>query len=211
MEKLTFVSSNSGKISSVKNYSQAYGIPVSIYSLEFLEPMVNDVSYISKKKAEYAYHKLGHPCFVADSGFYIEGYPNRPRYPGAFVKRSGISSNVEKLLDVMKDVENRKCSFIDCITYYDGETFQQFFGESRGELATEVCGENMNGAKSELWKVFIPEGYHSTIAGLSDEEMLQYNKDKRRNSATVYFFDWYLHHKLDYEKLGRKELVKKEY
>ena len=35
MEKLVFVSGNSGKISSVKNYAQAKNIPVSFYSLDF--------------------------------------------------------------------------------------------------------------------------------------------------------------------------------
>ena len=173
MEELVFVSGNSGKISSVKNYAQAKNIPVSFYSLDFSEPDLNDISYISKKKAEYAYQELGYPCFVSDTGFYIDYYPNQPGYPGAFVKRSGVSSNLEKLLDDMKDVDNRSCRFVDCITYYDGECFQQFFGESRGELATEVSGENMNNAKSELWKVFIPEGYHSTLAGMSSKEMLQ--------------------------------------
>ena len=207
MEELVFVSGNSGKISSVKNYAQAKNIPVSFYSLDFSEPDLNDISYISKKKAEYAYQELGYPCFVSDTGFYIDYYPNQPGYPGAFVKRSGVSSNLEKLLDDMKDVDNRSCRFVDCITYYDGECFQQFFGESRGELATEVSGENMNNAKSELWKVFIPEGYHSTLAGMSSKEMLQYKKETRKNSATVQFLDWYRNNKVDNEKFDKEEVA----
>lgn len=207
MEELVFVSGNSGKISSVKNYAQAKNIPVSFYSLDFSEPDLNDISYISKKKAEYAYQELGYPCFVSDTGFYIDYYPNQPGYPGAFVKRSGVSSNLEKLLDDMKDVDNRSCRFVDCITYYDGECFQQFFGESRGELATEVSGENMNNAKSELWKVFIPEGYQSTLAGMSSKEMLQYKKETRKNSATVQFLDWYRNNKVDNEKFDKEEVA----
>ena len=82
MEELVFVSGNSGKISSVKNYAQAKNIPVSFYSLDFSEPDLNDISYISKKKAEYAYQELGYPCFVSDTGFYIDYYPNQPGYPG---------------------------------------------------------------------------------------------------------------------------------
>lgn len=184
-----------------------YGIDICSCSLDFLEPDVNDISYISKKKAEYAYQKLGYPCFVSDTGFYIDYYPNQPGYPGAFVKRSGVSSNLEKLLDDMKDVDNRSCRFVDCITYYDGECFQQFTGESRGELATEVSGENMNGAKSELWKVFVPEGYHSTLAGMSSKEMLQYKKENRKNSATVQFLDWYRNNNVDNKTLGREEVA----
>ena len=208
MKKLVFVSSNFGKVVSVKTAaSMFYGIDICSCSLDFLEPDVNDISYISKKKAEYAYQELGYPCFVSDTGFYIDYYPNQPEYPGAFVKRSGVSSNLEKLLDDMKDVDNRSCRFVDCITYYDGECFQQFFGESRGELATEVSGENMNNAKSELWKVFIPEGYHSTLAGMSSKEMLQYKKETRKNSATVQFLDWYRNNKVDNEKFDKEEVA----
>ena len=208
MKKLVFVSSNFGKVVSVKTAaSMFYGIDICSCSLDFLEPDVNDISYISKKKAEYAYQELGYPCFVSDTGFYIDYYPNQPGYPGAFVKRSGVSSNLEKLLDDMKDVDNRSCRFVDCITYYDGECFQQFFGESRGELATEVSGENMNNAKSELWKVFIPEGYHSTLAGMSSKEMLQYKKENRKNSATVQFLDWYRNNKVDNKKFDKEEVA----
>ena len=208
MKKLVFVSSNFGKVVSVKTAaSMFYGIDICSCSLDFLEPDVNDISCISKTKAEYAYQELGYPCFVSDTGFYIDYYPNQPGYPGAFVKRSGVSSNLEKLLDDMKDVDNRSCRFVDCITYYDGECFQQFFGESRGELATEVSGENMNNAKSELWKVFIPEGYHSTLAGMSSKEMLQYKKETRKNSATVQFLDWYRNNKVDNEKFDKEEVA----
>lgn len=208
MKKLVFVSSNFGKVVSVKTVaSMFYGIDICSCSLDFLEPDVNDISCISKTKAEYAYQELGYPCFVSDTGFYIDYYPNQPGYPGAFVKRSGVSSNLEKLLDDMKDVDNRSCRFVDCITYYDGECFQQFFGESRGELATEVSGENMNNAKSELWKVFIPEGYHSTLAGMSSKEMLQYKKETRKNSATVQFLDWYRNNKVDNEKFDKEEVA----
>lgn len=208
MKKLVFVSSNFGKVVSVKTAaSMFYGIDICSCSLDFLEPDVNDISCISKTKAEYAYQELGYPCFVSDTGFYIDYYPNQPGYPGAFVKRSGVSSNLEKLLDDMKDVDNRSCRFVDCITYYDGECFQQFFGESRGELATEVSGENMNNAKSELWKVFIPEGYQSTLAGMSSKEMLQYKKETRKNSATVQFLDWYRNNKVDNEKFDKEEVA----
>ena len=207
MKKLVFVSSNFGKVVSVKTAaSMFYGIDICSCSLDFLEPDVNDISCISKTKAEYAYQELGYPCFVSDTGFYIDYYPNQPGYPGAFVKRSGVSSNLEKLLDDMKDVDNRSCRFVDCITYYDGECFQQFFGESRGELATEVSGENMNNAKSELWKVFIPEGYHSTLAGMASKEKLQYKKENEKKSAILQFLDWYQENRLNEEKDNKEEI-----
>lgn len=204
MRKLIFVSGNSGKIDSVRMHAERKGISICSCCLDFVEPNVNDISFISKKKAEVAYRELGCPCFVSDTGFYIDHYPNIPGYPGAFVKRNGVSSHIDQLLLDMKEVKNRSCKFVDCITYYDGWELLQFFGESRGVLATEVYGENMNGAKSELWKVFIPEGYHSTLASMSSTEMLQYKKENEKNSATIQFLDWYQNNKLNKKIMVRK-------
>lgn len=213
MEKLIFVSGNSGKISSVKKYAKAKNIPISFCSLNFLEPNVNDISYISKKKAEAAYQELGLSCFVSDSGFYIDHYPNHPGYPGAFAKRSKVSSDVEKLLQDMKEVKDRSCKFVDCITYYDGCQFVHFFEEHHGVLATEVCGDDMRGAKSNLWKVFIPEGYTSTLASMTSLEKLQYQEENKKKSAIVQFLEWYQKNKLnekDVKKLDSFGIQKKK-
>lgn len=213
MEKLIFVSGNSGKISSVKKYAKAKNIPISFCSLNFLEPNVNDISYISQKKAEDAYQKLGFPCFVSDSGFYIDHYPNHPGYPGAFAKRSRMSSDIEELLQDMKEVKDRSCKFVNCITYYDGCQFVQFFEEHCGVLATEVCGNDMLGAKSNLWKVFIPEGYTSTLASMTSLEKLQYQEENKKKSAIVQFLDWYQKNKLnekDLKRLGSFGIQKKK-
>ena len=206
MEKLVFVSGNSGKISSVIMYAQLKKIPVYYCSLDFLEPNVNDISYISKKKAEAAYQELGLPCFVSDSGFYIDHYPKHPGYPGAFAKRSKVSSDVEKLLQDMRKVVDRNCKFVDCITYYDGCQFVQFFEEHHGVLATEVCGDDMRGAKSNLWKVFIPEGYTSTLASMTHLEKLQYKKENEKKSAILQFLDWYQENRLNEEKDNKEEI-----
>jgi len=207
MEKLIFVSGNSGKISSVKKYAKAKNILISFCSLNFLEPNVNDISYISKKKAEDAYQKLGFPCFVSDSGFYIDHYPNHPGYPGAFAKRSKVSSDVEELLQDMKEVKDRSCKFVNCITYYDGCQFVHFFEEHRGVLATEACGND------NLWKVFIPEGYASTLASMTSLEKLQYQEENKKKSAIVQFLDWYQENKLnekDLKKLDSFGIQKKK-
>lgn len=68
---------------------------------------INDIEKISRKKALDAYSLLQIPCFVVDTGFYIDNYLNNLGYPGAFVKRSGISSDVDGLLETMKNQSNR--------------------------------------------------------------------------------------------------------
>ncbi len=198
MENLTYVTGNYGKYVSVKEKFENAGITIDYFKCDLDEPDINDIEFISKEKARQAFKLLGKPVFVADSGFYIEGYPDNPGYPGAFVKRSGIIYNVEELLEVMKDVHNRSCYFLDCLTFYDGVDYYQFYGISKGILLNEMRGNENKRAKSNLWYVFVPSNCTKTLAEMSDEE--RNNRPDDRTSATDEFIDWY---KLNYKNTKR--------
>ena len=189
MEKLTYVTGNYGKYIQVKERFEKAGINISFEKLDTEEPDINDIKIVSKEKAKQAYSKVGSPVFVADSGFYIENYPNNPGYPGAFVKRTGISSDIDSLLKTMEDVSDRSCYFLDCLTFYDGNEFYQFFGECRGSLSNEQRGNDTKKAKSNLWYVFVPNNCTKTLAEMNDEE--RNNRDDGRTSAIGEFIKWY--------------------
>ena len=190
MENLTYVTGNYGKYVLVKEKFESLGINIDFDNQDLNEPNINDIKIISKAKALDAYNKLGKPVFVADSGFYIDKYPNNPGYPGAFAKRSGVSTNVDNLLDVMKDEDDRNCHFLDCLTFYDGIEFYQFFGTCEGTLSYEIRGEKLKKALSNLWYVFVPKNCSKTLAEMSDEERL--TRDDGRTSATDTFINWYV-------------------
>lgn len=204
MENLTYITGNYGKYISVKEKFENAGIIIDYFKCDLDEPDINDIKVISKEKARQAYEKIGRPIFVADSGFYIEDYPNNPGYPGAFVKRSGISSNVEQLLKIMKNVSNRKCYFLDCLTFFDGDDYYQFFGISKGILSNEIRGNEDKRAKSNLWFVFVPNNCTKTLAEMSDEE--RNNRPDGRTSATDEFIEWYKFNYIDVKKARFKFL-----
>lgn len=189
MENLTYVTGNYGKYISVKERFEINDIIIEYFNCDLDEPEVNDIKYISKEKATKAFEMLNKPVFVADTGFYIEDYPGNPGYPGAFVKRSGISSDIDNLLELMKDVDNRKCYFLDCLTFYDGNEYYQFFGISKGYLANKKRGYSLKRAKSNLWYVFIPNNCDKTLAEMNDYE--RNNRCDGRTSATDEFITWY--------------------
>ena len=189
MKKLIYVTGNYGKYVSVKECFKAKNISIDFYEHDFKEIEINDIEKISRKKAKDAYKILQIPCFVADTGFYIDDYPNNPGYPGAFVKRSGISSDIDKLLEIMKNKSNRACKFVDCLTFYDGQKFYTFYGVSSGTLAFSRKGNSIKKAKSNLWYVFIPNNCDKTLAEMSDEE--RKNRNDGHTSATELFANWY--------------------
>lgn len=190
MENLTYITGNYGKYVSVKEKFENARIKIDYFKCDLEEPDINDIEFISKEKARQAFEILGTPVFVADSGFYIEDYPGNPRYPGAFVKRSGISSNIVELLETMKQTQNRNCFFLDCLTFFDGKDYFQFFGVNKGTLSHEIRGEQNKRAKSNLWFVFIPMNCSKTLAEMSDEE--RNNRPDNRTSATDEFIEWYI-------------------
>lgn len=190
MERIVYVTGNYGKYVNVKEHFEEKGIEIEYFTCEIDEIDINDIEIVSKDKVRQAYEKLGRPCFVGDSGFYIESYPNMPDYPGAFVKRSGISTNIEKLIEDMKEVDNRNCRFVDCLTFYDGHDYYSFFGISRGTLSTTARGNDKKEAKSNLWRVFIPNNCTKTLAEMTAEEFKDRNDG--RTSATEQFIEWYI-------------------
>ena len=189
MNELYYVTGNHGNYIEVKELFEKEGIDVNFYMYDFDEPDVNDIEYISKEKVLNAYRIVNKPCFVADSGFYIEAYPDNPNYPGAFVKRSGIANNIDELLETMKNVKNRKCVFLDCLTFYDGEEIYRFYGFSEGTLSYKKRGNNMKKAKSNLWYVYIPKNSNKTLAEMTEEEI--HNRNDGHISANEEFIKWY--------------------
>lgn len=189
MKNIIYVTGNYGKYVSVKECFEEKNIEIDFYKYDFEEMEINDIEKISRKKALDAYKILQTPCFVADTGFYIDGYPNNPGYPGAFVKRSGISSDIDGLLKMMRNQSNRDCKFVDCLTFYDGNEFYTFYGVSNGTLAFSKKGNPLKRAKSNLWYVFIPKNCDKTLAEMSDEE--RKNRNDGHTSATLSFAEWY--------------------
>lgn len=189
MKNIIYVTGNYGKYISVKNIFEEKNIGIDFYEYDFDEIEINDIEKISRKKALDAYDILQNPCFVADTGFYIEDFPGNPGYPGAFVKRSGISSDIDGLLEIMKNQSNRNCKFVDCLTFYDGYEFYTFYGISSGTLAFSKKGCYQKNAKSNLWYVFIPNNCDKTLAEMTDEE--RKNRNDGHTSATEQFAEWY--------------------
>ncbi len=97
----------------------------------------------------------------------------------------------------MEKVEDRYCYFLECLTYYDGEEIQVFYGRAEGILSKNISQVDNDKKWSSLWKVFIPLGYDRPQSELTEEER---NNRPNVTHAFLEFRNWY------YEK--NKEFVK---
>ena len=127
MKEIIFVTTNLGKVELAKKYVK--NIKLTCIDAELSEPDVNDIEYIAEQKVRQAYNLTNKPCVSLDAGFYIPNFPQKPNFPGAFVKRELLQKmGIDTLLCFMQDVQDRTCYFKECLAYYDGSKIKKFYG-----------------------------------------------------------------------------------
>ena len=167
MKKITFVTTNKGKISTAKQYLGDADIEVEPYNYELVEPRTDDIQEIARQKVLQAYDVVKQPCIALDSGFYIEALNGFPR---AFVNFALDTIGINGLLKLMEGKENRTCRFTECLSYYDGKELHQFMGKHEGTLTEKMLGNDTDKKWSDLWYIFKPYGYDKTLAKMTEEE-----------------------------------------
>ena len=137
-------------------------------SIDFDEPRSDDLHVIAQAKLRQARRILDAPCFVLDSGFYIDALNG---FPGSYVNYALGTVGVSGLLRLMQGQTNRCCAFRQCLGYFDGAQEHYFTAENTGTLATVVRGADSARQWSALWHIFIPEGADRTLSEFTQEQL----------------------------------------
>jgi XTP/dITP diphosphohydrolase len=132
------------------------------------------------QKANYVYRKFGMSCFADDTGLEIDAIGGRPGvYSARFAGlNSSYRENVEKVLNEMKGMDNRKAKFKTVIAYISDGEQKCFEGIIEGVITKEPKGNEGFGYDP----VFLPEGSTRTFAEMSEEEK---NKISHRGRALI--------------------------
>lgn len=170
---LVLATTNKGKTRELKDRLQNY--PVEIKNLSDFGPIpeviedgetFDDNAY---KKASFISRILGYPALADDSGLCVAALGGAPgvysaRYAG---ENATDQDNVDKLLDAMKNEENRKAAF-ECVISIAVPTGAALTYEGRceGVLTREPAGNNGFGYDPLF---FFPE-LNKTFAQLSMDE-----------------------------------------
>lgn len=190
MQEIIFVTHNKGKIASAQKHFKKVSFKIFEYDLE--EPRSDDVEYISKIKVMEAYELVKKPCISLDAGFFIDALNGFPR---AFVNFALETINIEGILKLMENKENRKCRFKECLSFYDGKELKQFVSHHEGTLSFEMLGIDSDKKWSDLWYIFIPNGFSKTLAQMTDEERATRDKVTNEVNSMKLFADWYIKEK----------------
>ncbi|WP_425551538.1 RdgB/HAM1 family non-canonical purine NTP pyrophosphatase [Chryseobacterium gleum] len=135
-------------------------------------------------KAKYCFEKTGIPSLGDDSGLVVESLDGRPGiFSARYAGDHDFAKNIEKVLEEMQGIENRKAYFVTVLCYYDENGLQYFEGRVHGNLLTENKGFKGFGYDP----IFVPEGYERTFAEMDPADK---NKISHRKQALDLFMDF---------------------
>lgn len=118
------------------------------------------------QKAEYIHNHYGFDCFADDTGLEVEALDGAPGVFSARYAGDGHNSeaNMQKLLQNLQGVENRKAQFRTVICLILDGKQHLFEGICKGEIIKEKRGSAGFGYDP----IFVPVGYNESFAQLGN-------------------------------------------
>ncbi|MDH7446772.1 non-canonical purine NTP diphosphatase [Aquimarina sp. 2201CG14-23] len=169
--KLVFATNNLNKLKEVQALVPSHIQLLSLSDIGCTEDIPETSPTIEGnaiQKARYVEEHYKYPCFADDTGLEVEALDGAPgvysaRYAGA---AKDASANMNKLIDQLKEKQNRKALFKTVIALLIDGTLETFTGICSGSITKEKKGEKGFGYDP----IFLPDGYQKTFAELPLEE-----------------------------------------
>ena len=168
--KIIFASNNANKRAEIQS---ALGNEFELVSLEDIgfEDEIpetgNTLEANALQKAKYIFSRYKTPVFADDSGLEIESLNGEPGVDTAHYSgtRNAIA-NMTKVLDGLKNSNNRNAKFRTVIAFVTYKEEQLFQGEVVGSISIKMSGDNGFGYDP----IFIPENESRTFGEMTNQE-----------------------------------------
>jgi XTP/dITP diphosphohydrolase len=177
---MLFVTSNPGK---AREAAEILGEGVKRVDYDYAEIQSDSLAEIAAEGVRECYDELGEPCFVDDSGLFVEALGG---FPGPYSSYVYSTLGVEGVLRAVGGTEDRSARFDCAVAYHDGDEVHTFEGTVRGRVAHEQRGEGGFGYDPVFEVAEDEEG--RTFAEMSPDEK---NAVSHRRRAFESFADWY--------------------
>ncbi len=141
----------------------------------------------AEEKATTIYHLTSVDCFAEDTGLEVDALSGEPgvlsaRYAGG---EKSFQKNIEKLLQNLKDIEDRSAQFRTVVCLIMEGKINFFEGVCRGRIIAEQKGAQGFGYDP----VFIPDGADKTFAEMGMEEKNKYSHRRKAMDGLVEFLN----------------------
>jgi non-canonical purine NTP pyrophosphatase (RdgB/HAM1 family) len=142
-----------------------------------------DNSFLKAKTIGDKTHRI---TVADDSGIEVAALGGKPGVYSARYAKGSDADRCRKMLKELDGKDNRSAKFVAVVAYYDptSQTKKIFRGECKGLIGKEMRGENGFGYDP----LFIPEGFHQTMAELPSTTK---NEISHRARALQAFATWW--------------------
>ncbi|OXA97972.1 non-canonical purine NTP pyrophosphatase [Flavobacterium oncorhynchi] len=186
--KLVFASNNLNKIKEIQSILNGSIQLLSLEDIGCHEEIPETADTIEGNailKADYVTEKYGYDCFADDTGLEVKALNGEPgvysaRYAG---EQKNADDNMNKLLDALKNEEDRSAQFKTVIALNLNGAQHLFTGLAKGTITLNKTGNHGFGYDP----IFQPTNYNETFAELSAEVK---NKISHRAKATEQLIDF---------------------
>jgi XTP/dITP diphosphohydrolase len=181
-----FATNNINKFNEARKVLAEYKIAVGMLRVKTLEIQSESLEEIAKTSVLEAYKRSNLPIIVEDAGLFIEALNG---FPGPYAAYVYKTTGNKGLLQLLKNVENRKAEFQSAVAYYSAEFKSPicFKGKAKGEITKEQRrSDNEYGFGFD--PIFKPVHSGKTFAEMG---ILEKNEYSHRAKALRKFAKWY--------------------
>ena len=189
MKDLVFATHNAHKLEELRAIIKDYNI-LGLNDINCHEDIVEDADTLdgnAKIKADYVTNNYHIDCFADDTGLEVDALDGAPGIYSARYAGEGCSyqDNVNKLLEALEGIENRKARFRTVIALNLNGKQYTFEGKVEGIITTEQHGEKGFGYDP----IFLPDGFEETFAEMAMEVKNQISHRGRATQKLVEFLE----------------------
>lgn len=164
MKNVYFITSNEGKLLEAKEKLSVLNIRVIQKNLGYPEIQSNSLEEVATFGLEHLQKKIDTPFILEDAGLFIDALGG---FPGVYSSYVFYTIGCEGILNLLKNLKNRKAIFRSVFAYgASGEMPRLFIGECTGKIAYKKLGEHGFGYDP----IFIPDGKTQTFAQMDVKE-----------------------------------------
>jgi XTP/dITP diphosphohydrolase len=174
---LYFITSNRHKYEEIQKITD---IRIEQKQVPYPEIQADTLEAVAEFGVEFCYSKVKTPCFVEDSGLFIDALSGFPGVYSNYVHRTLGCDGIIKLVD-----ENRTAHFQSVIAYSTGTDVRIFTGTVTGTISETERGKHGFGFDP----VFIPEGESRTFAQMTTEEKNLYSHRGKAFRTFVHYLE----------------------
>ena len=172
--KITFITSNTGKLNEVKEKLASLGIEVVGDRIYYPEIQTDTLREVARYGAQWLKSRLESPFMLDDSGLFLSALDG---FPGVYSAYAYQTIGNRGILNLMNKKGDKRAEFRTAAALVDAsEKIHIFEGVCKGTVIGEERGKNGFGYDP----IFMPEGYEITFGEMDTEEK---NKISHRSLA----------------------------